>query len=53
MIELVNDVDYVYMILIAAGMGAVGGLGAELLLQRSENTGTIELPGRLKASTTW
>ena len=47
MIELVKDIDYVYMVLIAAGVGAIGGLGAELLLQRADNTGTIELPGRL------
>jgi hypothetical protein len=47
-IELVNDIDYVYMILIAAGVGVIGGLGAELLIQRADNTGTVELPGRLK-----
>jgi hypothetical protein len=47
-INLAQDMDYVWLILIAAGVGAVGGLGAELLLQRADNTGTIELPGRLK-----
>lgn len=50
MIELAKDIDYVYMMLIAAGVGAIGGLGAELLLQRADNTGTIEIPGRLKGT---
>jgi hypothetical protein len=36
--------------LIAAAVGAVGGLGAELLLQRADNTGTVEIPGRLKGT---
>jgi hypothetical protein len=35
------------MVLIAAGVGAIGGLGAELLIQRADNTGTLEIPGRL------
>jgi hypothetical protein len=48
MIELVHTSDYIYMILIAAGIGAIGGLGAELLLKRADNTGTIEIPHRLK-----
>lgn len=47
MIELKETVDYVFMILVAAGVGAIGGLASELLLERSENTGTIELPGRI------
>ena len=50
MITLVEDMDYVYMILIAAGIGGIGGLAAELLLKRADETGTIELPGRLKDS---
>jgi hypothetical protein len=49
-IELVKDVDYVYMILITGGLGAIGGIGAELLLKRAGNTGTIEIPGRLKGT---
>ena len=51
-IELSNDVDYVYLLLIAA-VGAVGGLGGELLLQRADNTGAVELPGRLKGTRLW
>jgi hypothetical protein len=50
MIELTEDFDYVYMMLIAAGVGAIGGLGAELLLSRADNTGTLEIPGRLKGT---
>lgn len=50
MIELTNDSDYVYMVLIAAAVGAIGGLGAELLLQRADNTGTVEIPRRLKGT---
>jgi hypothetical protein len=49
-IELVNDWDYVYMILLAAGVGAIGGLGAELLLKRGEETGTVEIPGRVSGT---
>jgi hypothetical protein len=49
-VELAHTTDYVWMILIAAGVGAIGGLGAELLLQRASNTGTVELPGRLKGT---
>jgi len=49
-IKLVQDVDYIYMILIAGGVGAIGGLGAELLLKRADNTGTIEVPHRLKGT---
>ena len=50
MIELAPDVDYVYMILLAAGVGAIGGLGAELLIKRGEETGTLEVPGRLSGT---
>jgi hypothetical protein len=49
-IDLVKDVDYVWMVVIAAGLGAIGGLGAELLLQRADNTGTLEIPGRLRGT---
>lgn len=47
MIEVAKDLDYVYMILLAAGVGMIGGFGAELLLQRADNTGTLETWGRL------
>jgi hypothetical protein len=47
MIDLKETADYVVMILVAAGVGAIGGLAAELLLERSDNTGTVELPGRI------
>jgi hypothetical protein len=50
MIALNHTGDYIVMLLIAAGIGAIGGLGAELLIKRSESTGTIELPHRLKES---
>lgn len=50
MIDLNDTVDYVYMLLIAAGLGAIGGLGAELLLKRGDNTGTLLLPSRLTGS---
>ncbi len=50
MIHLGHTSDYVYMFLITAGLGAIGGLGAELLLKRADNTGTIEIPRRLNAS---
>jgi hypothetical protein len=46
-IELTQDWDYVYMILIAAGVGAIGGFGGELLMSRADNTGAVEMPGRL------
>jgi hypothetical protein len=49
-IDLSHTSDYVYMFLITAGLGAIGGLGAELLLKRADNTGTIEIPRRLNAS---
>jgi hypothetical protein len=49
-IPLSETVDYVIMLLVAAGIGAIGGLGAELLIKRAENTGTIEIPHRLKES---
>jgi hypothetical protein len=49
-IKLTQDIDYVYMFLIAAGMGAIGGLGAELLLKRAGNTGTIAMPHHVKGT---
>ncbi len=50
MVELTHTVDYIYMLLIAGGLGAIGGLAAELLLKRSDNTGTLQLPSRLKGT---
>jgi len=49
-IELTHTVDYIYMLLITAGVGAIGGLGAELVLSRSEGTGMLALPRALKGS---
>lgn len=48
MIGLNHTIDYVYMLLIAGGVGAIGGLGAELLLKRADDTGTLMLPSQLK-----
>jgi hypothetical protein len=50
MVELVNDADYVYMLLVGAAVGALGGLGAELLLKRAGNTGTMSMPHRIKGT---
>ena len=50
MIQLTTDADYIVMILVAAGVGAIGGLGAELLLKRGDDTGTLEIPGRVKGT---
>lgn len=50
MIDLNSTTDYVYMLLIAAGIGAIGGLGAELLLKRADNTGTLLLPSKLSGT---
>ena len=50
MIQLVHNIDYVYMLLIGAGIGAIGGLGAELLLKRAGITGTIAIPRRLQGT---
>jgi hypothetical protein len=41
-INLDTTGDYATMILIAAALGLVGGLAAELLLKRGDDTGTIE-----------
>jgi hypothetical protein len=49
-VELVTDLDYVYMLLVGAAVGAIGGLGAELLLKRAGNTGTMAIPHRLKGT---
>lgn len=50
MIDLTHTIDYVVMLAVAAGIGAIGGLGAELLLKRADNTGTLQLPSRLKGT---
>jgi hypothetical protein len=47
MVALSHTIDYVVMLAVAAGIGAIGGLGAELLIKRSESTGTVEIPHRL------
>jgi hypothetical protein len=52
-IDLTHTVDYVYMLLIAAGVGAVGGLGAELVMNRAESSGTLALPGSTKDKAIW
>jgi hypothetical protein len=52
-IKLTETVDYVYMLLVAAGVGAIGGLGAELVLIRTEGTGILSLPGTTKDTTLW
>ena len=44
MIELSSTSDYIYMLLVAAGVGAIGGLGAELILNRGGSTGILSLP---------
>jgi hypothetical protein len=49
-IGLTHTIDYIIMLLVAAGLGAIGGLGAELLLKRGDNTGTIQLPSRLRGT---
>lgn len=49
-VPLTEPIDYVVMLLVAAGVGAIGGLGAELLLKRADSTGTIEIPHRLKGT---
>ncbi len=45
MLPLVHIMDYVGMLLIAAVLGAIGGVGWEFLQQRLHNSGSIELPG--------
>jgi hypothetical protein len=52
-IKLAETVDYVYMLLVAAGVGAIGGLGAELVLNRTEGTGILALPGSTKDKALW
>jgi hypothetical protein len=52
-IALTETIDYVYMLLVAAGVGAIGGLGAELVLARTEGTGILSLPGSTKDKTLW
>lgn len=48
MIELHGTGDYLLVIAIAGASGLVGGLAAELLLNRDGVTGAFELPGRRK-----
>jgi hypothetical protein len=44
MVALSHTINYVVMFLVAAGVGMLGGLAAELLLKRAESTGTLEWP---------
>src|SRR3954447_1763243 len=46
MITLQAFNDYVWLFGITAVAGMIGGLAAELLLTRGQDTGTFELPGR-------
>lgn len=48
MIGLNSTTDYVHMLLVAAAVGAVGGLAAELLLKRADSTGALSLPDWVK-----
>lgn len=50
MIQLAHTVDWAYMLLIAAGLGAIGGLGSELVLNRAGGTGMLERPHSVKES---
>jgi len=50
MIQLTDVSSYVRMLIVTAAMGAIGGLISELIQTRRRNTGTLELPGRLKQS---
>ena len=50
MIQLAHTADWAYMLLIAAGIGAIGGLGAELVLNRAGGTGMLDLPHSVKES---
>jgi hypothetical protein len=46
MVTLESVTDYVWLFVVAGAFGAIGGLAYELLQVRSEETGTLELPGR-------
>jgi hypothetical protein len=46
MITLANPSDFVFLFVLAAVAGMIGGLAAELLLTRDGETGAFELPGR-------
>lgn len=46
MVTLDGPLDYVWMLLIAAGVGLIGGLVFELLQERRGEIGALELPGR-------
>jgi hypothetical protein len=45
-ISLQTPIDYLIIFLVTAIAGLIGGLAAELLLTRNEQTGTFELPTR-------
>jgi hypothetical protein len=46
MVTLDTAFDYAWMFLVAATLGAIGGLAYELLLVRRGDTGSLELPRR-------
>ena len=48
MLTLSTTADYIFMVLIAAASGLLGGPAAVLLLSRDGRTGAFELPGRSK-----
>jgi len=47
-VDLQSIHDYVWLFVVAAGFGALGGLAYELLLARGQETGGLEWPGRRK-----
>ena len=46
MVVLDTPLDYVWMLLVTAGIGLIGGLVFELLQERRGEIGALELPGR-------
>lgn len=46
MVELRETVDYVWLFVLAGGLGAVGGLAFELMQTRLGETGMLEIPSR-------
>lgn len=46
MVELKETIDYLWLFLLAAGLGAIGGLAFELMQTRLGETGLLEIPSR-------
>lgn len=46
MVELKETIDYLWLFLLAAGLGAIGGLAFELMQTRLGETGLLEFPSR-------